>query len=335
MKKRQNLQAPANNRARLIRILRDPLLDEFLVGKSDTRPTVVYEVGRPDYHLRKTQYKHRIDGLAELRSKQTKLKQAGRMDLALKCVTAPVQLEWVAKVLWSTRRTGPSPVSEFETQIVFSPGYNFPKRFDLERSEGHGEERRVPHIADLNTDNILTLIKVARQKFLFMADREFLSCVAQPANEKSRKAAVKVAIRKWAIKNATLWSLEEWACIFRDAALAGDVEFIKKIIAAHEAQRSPLDDLTDREMFLALSWERLIQRSSSGDMVPPTKYWSDMAARELVRWRFGLPEAWSLGAYQQLKRRLGLHKEKATFVASANYLREGNTHRLSCLTFSR
>lgn len=37
-KKRQSLQAPANNRARLIRILRDPVLDEFLVGKSDTRP---------------------------------------------------------------------------------------------------------------------------------------------------------------------------------------------------------------------------------------------------------------------------------------------------------
>lgn len=70
-------------------------------------------------------------------------------------------------------------------------------------------------------------------------------------------------------------------------------------------------------------------------MVPPTKYWSDMAARELVRWRFGLPEKWSLWAYQQLKSRLGLHKEKATFVASADYKREGNTHRLACLTFSR
>lgn len=114
-------------------------------------------------------------------------------------------------------------------------------------------------------DVILTLEKVARQKFLLRAERAFLSCVAQPAEEKSRKAAAKVAIREWAIKNAALWPLEEWACIFRDAALAGDVEFIKEIIAAHEAQRIPLDNLTDREMFLALSWERLIHRSSSGD----------------------------------------------------------------------
>jgi hypothetical protein len=209
MKKRQSLHA-ANNRARLIRILRDPLLDEFLVGKSDMRPTVVYEVGRPEYHLRKTQYKRRIDGLAELQTKRTKLKQAGRLDLALKCLTAPVQLEWVARVLWSTRRTGPSPVSESETQIVFSSGYNFPKRFDLERSEGQGEERRVPHIADFNTDIILTLEKVAplrcavaqRRRFAnysqsgavaqdFRADRKFVLEKAARSTTRVRRTTLK------------------------------------------------------------------------------------------------------------------------------------------------
>jgi hypothetical protein len=35
-----------------------------------------------------------------------------------------------------------------------------------------------------------------------------------------------------AIELAPMYSIEEWACIFRDAAVAGDIEFIEKIIAS-------------------------------------------------------------------------------------------------------
>jgi hypothetical protein len=285
---------------------------------SGVPPTFICQVGPPDYHLRKKQHERRTDALAELRAKRTKLKQAGRLDLARKYLRAPVQLNYLTKVLWLKKTPGGPPLFQPDTRIVFSPGYNFPKRFDLERAEG---EPPVLHAADFHIEVALPMYRIVLAKFIL--------------GQRTAKKSGKTAVREWAIKCAGLWPLEEWACIFPDAALAGDIEFIKKVIAAHEAEPNPFSILNDRETILAATWSSSVLLSTSGDMVPPTKYFSDSAARELVRWSFADGEGWSLGAYQQLKKRLGLHKEKPTFVTWATYRREGNTHRLSCVTCNR
>jgi hypothetical protein len=128
-----------------------------------------------------------------------------------------------------------------------------------------------------------------------------------------------------------MYSIEEWACIFRDAAVAGDIEFIEKIIASlrpviREGRwRLPY---SKEDFALAIYWHGF-HPVGLENKVPPLKHWSDKAACEFVKFATGNDKL-ERSNYQMHKSRFELHSEKPLLVSYADYASDGTTERLTC-----
>src|SRR5439155_26386587 len=90
-------------------------------------------------------------------------------------------------------------------------------------------------------------------------------------------------IRELAIETAWRYPLEEWAMIFPDAALAGDYDFIKRVVARCTDPHAVLDF---QYSVIALSWYGF-EWLALASRVPALKHWSDKAACEFVRFMSG------------------------------------------------
>jgi len=268
---------------------------------------LVDEGGRLDRKIREDQRRKR-----EIRAE---LKKAGRLDLARKFLEAPTELKDLAGILWFNEPlvTFKRKDSDAKTNAV-SPT-DFPKRFELERTEG---KPLTLHTIDFHEEIAMPMLKMALAK------------IESKIAERVRRGSETDATREMAIKCASLWPLEEWACVFPDAALAGDIEFIKKIIASHEQRNvyGVYSELKDHDTDLAACWHNSVLLSASGDEVPALKYWSDKAACEFVAWQCG--DSISMDAYKARKNNLRLHSERPKLVTFANYTRRDKKHLLYC-----
>jgi hypothetical protein len=131
-------------------------------------------------------------------------------------------------------------------------------------------------------------------------------------------------VRELAIETARWrYTLEEWATIFPDAALAGDYDFIRRIVG--KWTEPPAIDL--RYWVIACFWHGF-ESVGLGNRVPPLKHWSNKAARELVA--FWCAEPISVDAYKALKKKMGRRSEKPKLVTFATYTRRGKEHLLHC-----
>jgi hypothetical protein len=128
-----------------------------------------------------------------------------------------------------------------------------------------------------------------------------------------------------AIELAPILPLEEWACIFPDAAAAGDTKFIRDIVASHRRGPKPL---SDEYGALCIFWHGFCGAGCEGN-IPPLKFWSDKAAWQFVQFVTGNNKL-TLKNYQQHKTRCGLHSEKPVLVTFADYSNEHAIERLVC-----
>ena len=132
-------------------------------------------------------------------------------------------------------------------------------------------------------------------------------------------------LRQLAIELAPIYPLEEWSCIFPDAAAAGDTSFIEELVASHRRERRPL---SKEYSTLFIFWHGFDAIGYEGK-VPPLKYWSDKAAWQFVQFATGNDEL-TLKNYQQHKTRCGLHNEKPVLVTFADFSNESSIARLVC-----
>jgi hypothetical protein len=120
-----------------------------------------------------------------------------------------------------------------------------------------------------------------------------------------------------------LFEFEECACIFPDAALAGDYDFIERCVARFREQE-PLKD--QDACTIGLFWDSFgVLRAA--DVIPGLKHWSDRGAWELYRF-ISDAEKVSLEAYKQRKSRSRLHSERLKLVDWARLTRQDSTLRL-------
>jgi hypothetical protein len=140
----------------------------------------------------------------------------------------------------------------------------------------------------------------------------------------------KSILRQVAIELAPMYSLEEWACIFSDAAAAGDTEFIEDLIASHRLILEGRWRLPFSKEYLALAiyWHGF-QAVNLENKVPPLKHWSNKAAWQFVKFAAGNDKL-ELGNYQMHKARFELHSEKPVLVGFADYSSNGTMERLTC-----
>jgi hypothetical protein len=125
------------------------------------------------------------------------------------------------------------------------------------------------------------------------------------------------------IRSAGALPLEEWACIFPDAVLAGDLKFSHEVTKAHRSRciKPPFDRV---DLTIMMPWHGFTWRDKE---LPPLKYWSDQAACDCVGFLSG--KSLSISAYKHRKNRLGLHSEKPTLVTTAIYNCVDGVHRLT------
>jgi hypothetical protein len=236
-----------------------------------------------------------------LREYRTKLKQAGRLDLVQKFLVAPTELRDLAGFLWRNEAIVTFHEKHgLDANKVAST--DFPKQFALRAGT-----RRVGD--GLTFAQLDELIAAARAKVL--------SNFSQRTKGQIDRTS---AVRELAIQFAWMWPLEEWACIFRDAALAGDTDFIEKILALHGTGPQSLDHI---DAVTVVNWN-----GTHENTVPPLKYWSDQAACEFVC--FVTSEDLKLPAYKKRKQRLGLRSDKPVLVTFAECSQRNGKRLLSC-----
>jgi hypothetical protein len=293
------------------------------------RPALIDEFVRRNMKLREAEQR--------LREIRAELKQGGRVDLARKFLQAPAVLRDLAGFLW---RDEPfvivdSPAIMFAGALspmvtarqLPSDAQSYSERFSLEYSEERTRVDRRPPITltnDLFTMHLNKLQHDVRER-LIKADKA----------GRLNGDPVKLALREIAIECAWMLPLEEWACIFPDAAMAEDYDFILRITAAHR------DGPTSTAFrghcgWIARCWDSF-EILGLERQVPALKHWSDKAACEFVgfisgeRIRISSQAAnAALAKYQKCKQRLGCHSEKPTLVTFAKYTRDGRVHRLTC-----
>lgn len=313
MKKRQSGARRVHKKARIAALLRRAH------KKAGELAALVDQEARLERKIR--------EGHRRLREVRAEFKEAGQIDLARKFLRAPIVLKDLAGVLWFNQPLVPfleSDDSDAKAKTI-SPA-DFPERFELERSEGKPIEL---HPADFHKEVAIPMLKMTLAKFK--------SNVAERLRGKSESDVIKEMLRQWAIDYAWMWPLEEWACIFPNAVLAGDFEFIDKIRDSYKEKRSIFSAL-GRDTHLALCWHNSVLLSTSGEKVPALKHWSDRAQCEYDRFARGDnklnlitdEKQKKIGAYRKRKSRLGGHNEPPVLVRGARYTRDGNIHRLHC-----
>jgi hypothetical protein len=254
---------------------------------------LVDEVARLDSRIRENEER--------LRERRTKLKKAGRLDLARKFLVAPTDLRDLAGFLWRNEAIVTVHEKHGLDAKKVAPT-DFPKQFALRA----GTKRYGDGLTFARIDQ---LVAAAKAKFL----SNFIQRTKGPIDEKS-------VVREFAIQFAWMWPLEEWVCIFPEAALAGDTDFIEKILALHGTGPQSLDHI---DAVIVLNWN-----GTHEDTVPPLKYWSDQAACEFVC--FFTSEDLKLLAYKKRKQRLGLRSEKPVLVTFAECSQRNEKRLLSC-----
>jgi len=299
-----------------------------------------------------------LKGQEAIKEIRDKFKQAGRLDLARKYLKLPTELRELADVLWYNKPLGriswekrkvrfswekKIPAS-FTKKVTFSlkaiqtrktepaSATNFPlKQFTLIRSDGAPGEKITGKCSDRQPAVIMrgppptwplkaaAIAKVASNFFeRSKAAQRTRTVFSSPA----------AALKEMVIQLAPLlFTFEECACMFPDAALAGDYDFIERTVTRYR-QPDPLEDRDVRSM--GLYWYGF-EALGAADVIPPLRQWSDKAQCEFVRWHNGpQDDKLKLGAYRERKTRLGLHSEKPTLVTWAEYIREGDRHCLMC-----
>ena len=238
-------------------------------------------------------------------------------------LVAPAVLRDFAGFLWGNEAivTFSNKDNRVTEDISPATAINFPKQFKLERVEGR--ERS----GDVRTQDFLNRFGDPILKMAFARwQSNFIERLrAQQKSGKMNLVDGKVVLRELAIQTAAAYPLEEWATIFPDAALAGDYEFIKEIVARYAEGARPMLDA--RFTSIALYWYGfdLLEKAKK---IPPLKHWSDKAACEFVGFISG--ESLTVSTYQQRKKRLGLHSEKPTLVTWAEHTHDSKTHCLVC-----
>jgi hypothetical protein len=258
------------------------------------------------------------EGEQARRELRYKLKQAGRLDLARKFLQAPGPLRDLADLLWYN-----------EAIVAFPDAHGRPlsaadfpeKRFRLIHSDVHV-------LTAVRSDGQPAMIKLPPIGRLIELSTALLrSKFAWRSKGVQRGRSAK---ELFMIEMApSLFAFEEWACIFPDAALAGDYDFIERIVARFRDPRAwPLEDKD--LLSIGLYWDSF-KALGSADMIPPLKHWKDRAACEFVRFITRTRDhELTLAAYQKRKSRLRLHSKKPTLVTGARYICEGDTHSLKC-----
>jgi hypothetical protein len=258
-----------------------------------------------------------------LRAIRAKLVELGRTDLAREVLAAPVALRDFAGFVWGSQAIVTFGKKNNRATGNMSPAAstNFPKQFKLERLEGR-RSGGVQQTQDFLKRFGDPLLKMALAKW----QSNFIERVrAQQKAGKMNLVDRKAVLRELAIQTALAYPLEEWATIFPDAALAGDHEFIKEIVARHTQDARPL--LDTRFTSIAFYWYGF-DLLGEAKKIPPLKHWSDKAACEFVGFISG--ESLKVSTYQQRKKRLGLYSEKPTLVTWAEHTHDGKIHRLVC-----
>jgi len=236
-----------------------------------------------------------------LREYRTKLKQAGRLDLAQKFLVAPTELRDLAGFLWRNEAIVTFHEKHGLDANKVAPT-DFPKQFVLRA----GTKRVVDDLTFAQLDDLLA---AARAKLL-----------SNLIQRTKGQIDLTSAVREFAIQFAWMWPLEEWVCIFPEAALAGDTDFIEKILALHGNGPRSLDHI---DAVIAVNWN-----GTHENTVPPLKYWSDQAACEFVC--FFTSEDLKLPAYKKRKQRLGLRSKKPVLVTFAECSQRNGKLLLSC-----
>jgi hypothetical protein len=256
------------------------------------------------------------------RAIRASLVEVGRADLGRKLLAAPVALRDFAGFVWGNQAIVTFGKKNDCVTGNMSPAAttNFPKQFKLERLEGRRSGR-------VQTQDFLNrfgdpLLKMALAKW----QSNFIERArAQQKAGKMNLVDRTAVLRELAIQTALAYPLEEWATIFPDAALAGDHEFIKEIVARHTQDARPL--LDTRFTSIAFYWYGF-DLLGKAEKIPPLKHWSDKAACEFVGFISG--ESLTVSTYQQRKKRLGLHSEKPTLITWAEHTQDGKIHHLVC-----
>jgi hypothetical protein len=248
---------------------------------------------------------------------RAELKAAGRFDLACGYLKAPAALRDLADYLWGGKsfvyfgRKHPPP-TELDVALLG----RFPRHFVLRRNDS--AEPNINSAEILLRDFAEPLIESVFAK----VRARFRDRIRPRTKRRPSPLNEKAVVREWAIELSWLYPLEEWACIFPAAALAGDQTFIEAILA-----RSERDKLLDNaDIAIAIYWYGCPWRYP--DDIPPLRHWSDKAACEFVAFITG--ERVSVQAYKMRKSRLGLTSTKPTVVGFAEYNYSRQIHCLTC-----
>jgi len=266
-----------------------------------------------------------VDEARELRAKLLSL---GRCDLARRFVTTPTYLRDFADYLWFNKawvsfekRDPPQP----QQRIVSTA--QFKEKFTMTRQDGGpsnsevpGHERRKSALA--RHSEAIWMMWLAK-KNSDVQDR------IRKAKKAGRTVSVQALEREAAIETGWLFPLEEWATIFPDAALAGDYDFIERIVQRFkEKDVRPLFRSPECQI-IALFWHGF-EYLGAVEFIPPLKNWTDKAACEFIRFMSPDNRAFDVRRYKQWKSDLGLKRERPTLVSEAEYEQRGATHTLKC-----
>ena len=251
--------------------------------------TKLFELKNRSLQLEKEQRALRMQAIKE-----------GELELARQFLDTPGELKDLAQFLWYDK-----PIVQLDGKPKVKAAtidQRFAKKFVLERVEGRTRrltKSRADAIAE-RFDAIKPMIATKVKADLFDAARKGDQTVSDPK-----------MVRELAIETAPWrYPLEEWATIFPDAALAGDHDFIKRIVDGF-TEASPI---RLHCWIIAFSWHGFEWRGLS-KQVPPLKHWCDKAACEFVSWMSSDPI--SINAYKAYKKKLGLRREQPTLVAFA------------------
>ena len=278
----------------------------------------------------------------EMRNCRLKMIETGRLDLARQMLETPHELKELAKFLWygepiliAEETIMPSrPLKSWiRCQVTPRPiNREFSKQFLLERSDdgvhdlidevcqAMGEMRRL---TKFSADALTSSWDAVKPMIATKIKSDFLdrSNVARRGGEVISQQKM---IRELVIETARFrYPLEECATIFPDAALAGDYDFIKRIVDRW-TEPVPLDL---QYLAIAFFWHGF-ESVGLGGQVPPLRHWSDKAACEFVSFICG--ESLSIHAYKACKKKLGLRSDKPKLVTFATYTRRGKGHLLHC-----
>jgi hypothetical protein len=265
------------------------------------------------------------------RETRRKFIQAGRPDLNRRFLSAPLVLRQLAGCLWRneplvgflTRSQALKP-GTWRTQEESISALNYPKQFTLTR-------RSCENWCEVKEDWYREFSRHLLQMWAVKKEADVTRRIKTAGKRRQNVTDKKSIYRQMAIELAPMFSLEEWACIFPDAVVAGDTDFIQEITASLRpviCKGKWQLPFSKEYLALAIYWHGF-RAVGLENKVPPLKHWSDKAACEFVKFATGNDKL-ELSNYQMHKSRFELHSEKPLLVSYADYASDGTTERLTC-----